>query len=286
MSRLRDDDGFTLIELLVAATLMLLLLGAVLLTFDNYVKGNRRNQMLAQDMETGRNAVDLVARDARNATAYQTTANPTASAVLRADPQDFVFKAVNPTASAPLPGNTYRVRTVRYCYVAASQRLLRQVADDAVVPGAACPDPSFTTASSVPDVVNGTRPLFTYDAATPGAVTWARVDLYVDSTPGAAPTETPLHSGVYLRNANRPPQARFTAVATANRHVQLNASDSVDPDGRLLTYTWKDGSTVLTQNGPVVDYVAPVDGTHTFTLTVSDPGGLTDTYQQTVEVLS
>jgi len=57
-------------------------------------------------------------------------------------------------------------------------------------------------------------------------------------------------------------------------------------DGGLLSYTWFDGSTQLPQTGAVVDYVAPGSGSHTFTLTVTDNGGLTSTTTQTVTVQS
>ena len=206
--------------------------------------------------------------------------------MLRAGTQDFAFKAVDPKAAAST-GNDYRVRTVRYCYAAASKRLLRQVKADINTPPAECPAAGgWTTNVTIPYVVNGSRPLFEYDSATPDLVTRATVNLFVDSTPNKEPRETSLTSGVFLRNANRAPTASMTAIAAPKLHVQLNGSASADPDGGVLTYTWKDGSTVIPQTGPVVDYIAASSGVHTFTLTVTDPGGLTHTVTQQVTVLS
>jgi prepilin-type N-terminal cleavage/methylation domain-containing protein len=285
MRRVRDSHGFTLIEVLLAASLMLVVLAAALTTLERSVVLNKKNQQLTEDTETARNAIDLLARDIRDATAYQTAANTAAASVLRAGTQDFAFKTVDPTAAAST-GNDYRVRTVRYCYAAASNRLLRQVKADINTPPAQCPAAGgWTTNVTIPNVANGTRPLFEYDSATNDLVTRATVHLFVDSTPGKAPLETSLTSGVFLRNANRAPTASFTALASPKLHVQLNGSASADPDGGVLVYTWKDGSTVIPQTGPVLDYIATSSGSHTFTLTVTDPGGLTHTTTQQVTVL-
>ena len=284
MSAMRDERGFTLVELLLVCVLMLVITGAVLTTLEHNVTGNRRNQLATQDGEAARNAADLVARDARNASAYTTAASAVPTSVLRADPQDFVFKTVDPTAAATT-GNDYRIRTVRYCYAASSRRLVRQVKADVATPAAACPDPAFSTTASVGAVANGTRALFSYDSAVPGWVTRVGFDLYVDSTPGKAPAEAAVHSGVFLRNTNRPPTAAFDPIALPGRHVQLNATASSDPDGGVLSYAWTDNGTALVPKGPVVDYVAPASGARTFTLVVTDRDGLTATTQQTVTVL-
>ncbi len=285
MSRLADSRGFTLIELLLAMTLMLIVMGAALVTFERYVVLNGTNQDLAFDTENARNAMDLLSRDARNATAYQTASNASGTSVLRATDTDFVFKAVDP-GSASSATNTYGIGTVRYCLAPSTQRLLRQQRTDAVVPSTACPDTNWTTTATVPSVVNDSRPVFSYDSTDPSRISSVAVDLFLDDTPNRAPVETPLHSGVFLRNTNRPPQAAFTASVQPNGHVRLNGSSSSDPDAGSLTYSWKDGSTVIAQTSPVVDYVVTTTGTHTFTLTVTDRGGLSSTTTQTVTVLS
>ena len=276
MRRVASTAGFTLVELLMAATLMILVLGTVLTTLERFVANNRRNQQLTQDVERGRELSELLARDARNGSAYQTSANTSASAVLRASAQDFVFKTVAANATSTAT-NTYGIQSVRYCVAAAPQRVIRQVHADAVLPSATCPDATWTSTDAVVDVVNGSRPVFTYDSATTSLVSRVAFDIFIDSTPGKAPVETPLHSGVFLRNANRPPVAAFNTATGPSRHVMLNGSASVDPDGGVLSYSWTDNGTTLTQTGPVVDYVPATSGTHTFTLTVTDRGGLSDT---------
>ena len=283
MSRLREEHGFTLIELLLAAMLTLLISAAALTTLERGVTLNKQNQQLMDDTEASRNAIDLLSRDIRDATAYQTTANNSAYAVLRADPQDFVFKTVDPRGTAS-SSNVYRVRTIRYC-LASGNRMLRQMKADAVLPAATCPDTSWQTTARVPYVVNGARPLFTYDSSDTTQVTRAVMSLFVDSTPNRAPVETPLSSGVFLRNANRPPTSAFTASASPGLHVQLNGSSSLDPDGGSLKYAWSIDGAPIDKVTPVVDFVAPSAGDHTFTLTVTDRGGLTNSIDQLVTVL-
>ena len=284
-TRLSEEGGFTLVELLVASLIMLVVVGATLNALDTATATSSRNQKLVDAVDGARNAMETVAKKLRNATAYQTSASATSSSLLRAGASDIVFKVVNPFTSGS-SSNTYSVETVRYCLDTSSGRLWLQRKGDAVVPGASCPDPSWTPSTVVAtSVTNGARPVFTYDSTTLADITSIGIQLFVDTTPGKAPAETSLNSGVFLRNQNRRPTAAFTAITGAvGSHVQLNGSSSVDPEGELLQYEWKDGATLLTQSSPIVDYVAPSSGPHTFTLTVTDSGGLTSTTTQTVDV--
>lgn len=88
---------------------------------------------------------------------------------------------------------------------------------------------------------------------------------------------------------NHPPVANAGAnqnVGCTGRNgtaVTLNGSGSTDPDGNSLSYVWKD------QNGAVVGTTANVQvtlspGTYTFTLTVTDPGGLSSTATTSITV--
>jgi prepilin-type N-terminal cleavage/methylation domain-containing protein len=281
--RLSDEGGFTLIELLIASLIMLVVVGATLNALDTATATSSRNQKLVDTVDRARNAMETVAKKLRNATAYQTSASATSSSLLRAGATDIAFKVVDPFASGSA-ANTYSVQTIRYCLDASTGRLWLQRKADAVVPAAACPDPAWTSSNVVAtDITNAARPVFTYDAATLADINSIGIQLFLDTTPGKAPSETTLNSGVFLRNQNRRPTAAFTAIASASGHVQLNGSNSIDPEGELLTYEWKDGATVLAQTSPIVDYVAS-SGPHTFTLTVTDSGGLTATTTQAVDV--
>jgi prepilin-type N-terminal cleavage/methylation domain-containing protein len=284
MTRLSGDRGFTLVELLLGMTLMLVISSVTLTTFERFTVNINENQDRADDGERARNAIDLLARDVRSATAYQTTANQTGASVLRAGSDDFVFKSVRP-ASSPTSANPYGVQTVRYC-LSQTGELIRQTRPDAVVPAAACPDPQWAATAVVSNVVNGSRPVFSYDSTVAAEVSSVSQHLFIDATPGRDPVETSLRSAVFLRNVNRAPTAEFSATAGPARHVQLNGSASVDPDNGLLTYAWKDNGVALPQTGPVIDYVAATAGSHTFTLTVTDRGGLSSTVVSTVTVFA
>lgn len=282
---MRREDGFSLIELLIAMLIMGIVLSATLLALDTFGTASRRNQDLADAVDRARGSLDTISRELRNATAYQTSANSTASSVLRATGFDLVVKTVDP-AGGSSSGNSYGVQTVRYCLNTANGVLYRQRQADAVLPSSSCPDPTWAGGALVAGIVNGTaRPPFSYDATTLSDISEVQMDVFVSAPSAKTTKETELTSGVFLRNQNRKPAAAFTASPEPNGHVSLNGSSSVDPEGRLLQYTWFDGATQLGQSAPVVDYVTTA-GTHTFTLTVTDLGGLTDTTTQTVTVQS
>lgn len=283
--RLADESGFTLVELLIASLIMLIVVGATLNALDTATATSTRNQKLVDTVDRARLAMETVAKRMRNATAYQTTASTTSSSLLRATSTDVAFKVVDPFASGTA-SNTYSVQTVRYCLDSATGRLWEQHRADAVVPAATCPDPSWTPSNVVAtDITNGTRPVFTYDTTTLADINSVGIQVFLDTTPNARPPETALTSGVFLRNQNRRPTAAFSATTGGTgMRVQLNGSNSIDPEGNLLTYEWKDGATVLSQTSPVVDYPAGTAGAHTFTLTVTDSGGLTATATQAVTV--
>ena len=86
---------------------------------------------------------------------------------------------------------------------------------------------------------------------------------------------------------NHPPVANAGLDQTIPAHspatVQLNGSASSDPDGDPLTYVWKDQLGTTVGNAPVVT-LSLSPGTYTFTLTVTDPGGLSSSAMTHVTV--
>jgi hypothetical protein len=206
--------------------------------------------------------------------------------VERAADNDLIMQSIDP--AGPNPGqNRTNVRRVRYClntttpanetlwqatqsWTTASPPAMPTTPD---CPGTGWPS-TRVVATNVTNMRDGlTRPLFTYDSATLGSITRIGIAVWIDPTPGTGPAERSLTAGVYLRNQNRAPSASFTATPIANHHVILNGAGSSDPDGQYLAYDWyADG--VLVGHGTILDYAAAAAGNVTFSLTVSDTGGL------------
>src|SRR5439155_871017 len=67
--------------------------------------------------------------------------------------------------------------------------------------------------------------------------------------------------------------------------MQLDGSKSSDPDKDVLSFVWKDEAGNVVGTTAVVQLTLPV-GVHTFTLTVSDPGGLSSTASTVITVLA
>jgi type II secretory pathway component PulJ len=299
MKRLvREESGFTLTELLTAMAIMILVLGATLSALEVFGNTSQRNRTLTEAQDTARLALDRMSRELLNATAYPTSTPATQpSAILRADPWDLIMLTVNPTPPGAGNLNALNLMRVRYCLHTPSSTLYRQwqtwtsATPPAMVSDTACPSTNWGASNSAvvaTNVVNGgARRVFTYNngdasniSSTPPAledIASVRMALWIDPNPGKAPAETQLHTGVFLRNKNRRPVADCTAAPTGNRYVSLNGSRSSDPEGSLLTFDWKDGGTDVPGSGSLVNYQAPTTGSHTFTVTVKDPSGLTST---------
>jgi type II secretory pathway pseudopilin PulG len=295
-ARLRQESGFTLMEVMVAATLLIIVIGATLGTMTEFDTQTRANQLQNEAQETARNAVDQVARELRN-TGVGTPSAP--QGVRKSSPFDLVFQTVKTTMPAG-SANSYNLKFVRYCLdysVATNEKLYRQdytwtsASVPAVPSTASCPDPGWSNTTIVADQLynnaNGnTRALFTPNAT----LTRVGITAYVNANRGGASNqpvrESRLDTAVALRNQDAAPHASFTAVATGNGHLILNASDSSDPDNDPLNYAWAyDGTTIPSATGVTLDYQpTPFSGSHTVTLTVTDPSGVTDTSTQTVNL--
>jgi len=294
----REESGFTLPELLVAASLMIVVMGGiygVLAAFQNSA-ARTSSQNDAQDQ--ARAATDLLAWQLRN---LRMPANPTGGPLEQSSSYDLVFQTVNPSGGG---ANTTRAGRVRYCYdnsLPARGRIWQQTqtwtsaAAPAIPSTLVCPAPEWGNQKIVADyLVNRNsgqnRPAFSTvsqpsTSTDPADIVALDTDLYVDLDPARPPVESRLTNGVTLRNANRRPQAGFNATQVGT-HITLDASPSFDPEGQLLTYAWSVSGGACTP-GLGTNVTADCAGlgsgvTVTFTLTVTDPGGLTSSTTQSV----
>ena len=289
-------DGFTLIEVLVGMLVVVIVVGATLTLMEGIARGLENNQRRNDTQQQSRTTLDRMARALRNL-ASPTSGRP--EAVDKAAPYDLVFQTVDPIG--PNAGvNAANVRRVRYCLdggdpssgvIWMQVQTWTQSATAAVPSTASCPDsdPRWVSRQVVAsDVVNRiggqNRPIWTFDATMTTEIAFIRTTLHIDRSPGHAPGETTLSTGVFLRNQNRLPIAAFTATITGGRHVLLNGSPSSDPEGLPLTYAWYDGG-IQVGSGVTYDYLAPAAGPRSLSLAVTDPGGLAaDAAVQTVTV--
>lgn len=294
----RDEGGFSLPELLIASTLMIVIMGAiygVLTTFQNSaVRTNDQNA--AQDQARG--ATDVLTWQLRN---LVMPANATGGPLEQSSPYDLVFQTVNPAGGG---SNATRAGRVRYCYdnsLPARGRIWQQTqtwtsgSAPAIPSTLVCPAPEWGNQKIVADYLvnrNGgqNRPAWSTisqpsTSTDPADIVGLETDLYVDIDPLRPPVETRLTNGVTLRNANRRPQAGFNATQVGT-HITLDASPSFDPEGQLLTYAWSVSGGTCTPGlgtGATADCGGLGSGvTVTFTLTVTDPGGLSNSMTQTL----
>jgi prepilin-type N-terminal cleavage/methylation domain-containing protein len=279
VSRLaREESGFTLIELLVASTLSLVILGATLTTLTSFESNAVTNASQNDSQDQARRATDRLAGELRN---LASPTNELPNSIKRAQGQDVIVQsvaAVRPAGSL----NQRNTQFVRYCLDATTKRVIRQslswttAAEPAFPPGSSCPAGGWATTEVVAqDVVNGARPLFTYNSGDVLKITEIHTGLFVDVNPGKRPTESSLFTTVFLRNQNRVPIARFSAVREGTSIV-LNGSESEDPEERALYYFWYDpaATPTLVGQGIVNVYTPTTPGNHTVYLVVKDQADL------------
>lgn len=264
-----SEDGFTLVEALIAAVLMIVVLGATLTALTSFERNTATNQRQNDGQDQARRTLDLIARDLRNL-ASPVFERP--EAVDRKEATDLIVQSEGRSVVAG-SSNARNTERVRFC-LDPNGRLWRNIQtwETATIPDAPadpeCPGSGWTKTAVVAEhVVNGTRPIFTYNAVEPEDVTEVSATLFVDVNPGKSPAETVLQSSVYLRNQNRKPTALFS-VEVLNNSIVLNASESTDPEEKALIYKWKiDG--VDQGDGILVTKPVPA-GNHTVDLEVSD----------------
>jgi len=275
----QSEDGFTLVESLIAAVLMIVVLGATLTALTSFQRSTQTNQRQNDGQEQARRTLDLVARDLRNL-ASPVLERP--EAIDRNEALDLIVQSEGSGTGVSL--NARNTMRVRFC-LAPGGLLYRNIQtwESAAIPNApsdpACPGEGWTTSTVVAEhVVNGTRPIFTYNAAGLQDITEVSATLYVDVNPGTPPAETELQSSVYLRNQNRKPTALFS-VEVLNGSIVLNASESTDPEEKALIYSWKIDN-VPVESGILITKPVPA-GYHTVWLEVSD-GPLSDEETHTI----
>ena len=308
---LRNDAGFTLIEVLLVSGLFLVVLTATMTTMTAFERNNRDVQRNDDQVERTRRAVERGARQLRNLAGRPATG---ASTVARALPHDFVFQTSDPQRT-----------WVRYCtqQQADGSAALWSLGNAAITAPTATECPGTTTAWPSRDrvtasVTNRTagrdEPLFTYSrTCLPGApvscptdltsITQVNMEVLVDDDLARNPAEVRVATGVFLRNQNEKPVAKFTARPSAlPRTVLLNGSESLDPEGRTLRYYWfrtdnyvpftcgttPQDLTVLGQgvtlNYKFPDSAGPAGTIKNITLVVCDPGDLQATFSMDVTI--
>jgi prepilin-type N-terminal cleavage/methylation domain-containing protein len=287
----RGEAGFTLIELLIS---MILVTGVMMASIEAFVSFNhneRVNRMQNESQDEARLTMERLSGQLRNL-ASPNDYSP--KSVEKAEPYDIVFltvDAVKPVGSL----NARNIKRVRYCIGTVSggkaslikQQQTWQVQNPPpAFSTAGCPNASWGNSVEVAqDMVNTAQtpavPVFTYEPgpAPLDSITAIHADFMVDWNPGQSPIASDLTSGVFLRNQNRAPTAKCTAVyAGTGKKVSLNGSASDDPEGfNLKEYKWyADGKTTDPPNatGVVALWDAPTSGTHTLRLAVKDQGDL------------
>ena len=295
MSRLRGDEGgFLLADMVVAMTVMLLVLGATLVSWELFQRTTRANQLQNDAQERARVGIDQLARELRS---HASATRQLPRGIERATADDLIVQSA---AGPPAIGGVRPSRRVRYCLDRRNPQnelLVRQVqgwtgaTPPAMPADTACPGATSSSDPSQPvwgatevvadRVVNGARAVFAYNATTLDEITEVRADLWVDQAPAERPGATRIQTGVFLRNQNHAPTAAYTLTPIGRNFVLLNASDSADQDGDALSFVWFDNGSEIGR-GMVLEYRLP-PGSRRIGLTVSDPAGRTHTApEQTV----
>jgi prepilin-type N-terminal cleavage/methylation domain-containing protein len=304
MTSARSDSGFTLVEVLASMAIMVIIFGATLSLFDLFQKDNRLDNLRNEAQDSARTAIDALARELRNGAAPSSL---TPGALEKAGKYSIVFQTIEPTTKT-LPAEDKNVTNairVRYCLNNSEpkneilwKQTIKWTSEKApeLATSTTCPDKvNYQTAVQVAQHIvnrNGrtTAPLFTYIPANwteVGQITAVEPNIYLNVNPGQArPGESQLNSSIDLRNENRPPTASFTATEVGHRVVDLNGSQSTDPDGLALSYAWWDGAEQLPSTSAEAETKSLKEHSiHTFKLTVTTPSGLTATKEETREIV-
>ncbi len=310
----RGEAGFTLMELLVTMVITSIVFGATLSVLDVFQRDNRHELLRNETQDNARNALDRLGRDLRNVAAPKSV--PELPGALEiAKRYSLVFQTISTEPGYEWGKNLTHATRVRYCLD--NSKPSEEVLWKQTTRWKEEHAPPLPTVTTCPDLTAGdwetktrlvehvtnriggrTRRLFLYGPGTEPPTTEINsieVTMFIDLTPGTRQlcggnheescTETQLTSGISLRNANRQPTAFFTAVQTGfQRKVFLNASESQDPQGLALSYKWWQNGLLLNTSSQQYETLKGFEpGTsQAFKLEVTDPGGLSSVYEQTV----
>jgi prepilin-type N-terminal cleavage/methylation domain-containing protein len=294
---LRDQRGMTLTELMAAMFISIIIFGAAVTTFVEFLDVSTRSDNQNQAQDTARATIERLSSQLRNATATGSTG---ATPIESFAGFDFIFLAPLPNATISSATNPRGLYHIRYCLTNLNTKndiLWFQTApynsttQATPPPVTACPDTGWPTRTAVANhVVNrsvaGAPALFTKRMDANGDTTHIVIKPIVDWNPNTKPEATTLLSTVNLRNVNRVPTASVTCQGLASGHAVCDASASSDPDGQTLTYAWTlDGTTLASEKTARLDY-SPLasKSTHTIVARVTDPGGATATATRTVTI--
>ena len=100
-----------------------------------------------------------------------------------------------------------------------------------------------------------------------------------DAGDGATTFNVTVQSG-----GNQPPVARWTSSCTTAHACTFDGTGSTDPDGTIVAYAWAIPSGKVVSTKASFSHTFPSAKTFSFTLTVTDNGGLTGSKTRTVVV--
>ena len=293
MSRVTSERGFTLVELMVAIVMATIVLGAAVTAYVSFLTQSAKSDRRANSQDAARRAMDAITTQLRSAMATNQSGNQPIE-----DIRDYSITYLAPYPNAVMQGNPLGLQHVRYCLsisTTASATLWRQTApynnSSKTAPPASgtatCPSSAYTT--QVPVVQNLVNqlltpavPFFTPTTDSSGSVTDVGMRAYVnvDTSKDKAVN---LQSSVTLRNLNHRPTATISCNGASNGHVICDASGSTDQDNQTLSFQWSVDGAVQTETSYRLDKSGLVSGsTHTYSVTVTDTGGLTNSASATV----
>jgi len=281
--------------------------GTTLSVLDVFQSNNRFDQLRNENQDMARTTLDRLSRQLRNIVARTTSSGVVPGALEQAEEYAITFQTIDTTKVSSGENKTNAMR-VRYCLNDSNpeneilwEEVRRWEEKEApeLPSSTSCPDLTTGDWDSLTQVVQNvttriggqSRSLFTYSAKETPEILSVETDLFINIDPKQSrPGESQLTSGVSLRNANRRPIAEFTATEEGTnekgeRYVRLNASASYDPDGLSLKYKWWDnGEELPTTSQEYVTKAFTVGSTEAFKLQVTNPGGLSATFEKTVTI--